>query len=108
MSNVKTSGSATSALKVVVDIETVIEGKSTIRLGDGTVIEGPSKQRFERIVRKELCEGDWLINPATNETHKVVRTVGVGVDLIAITTEKGQVAVTWADVIETLLLVVNE
>jgi hypothetical protein len=86
----------------------VIEGKSTIQLSDGSEVDGPSKQRFERIVKKELREGDWLINPATNETHKVVRTIGVGVDLIAITTEKGQVAVTWADVIETLLLVVNE
>lgn len=107
MSDVKASGSATSAIKVAVDIETTIDGKSTIRLGDGTVIDGPSKQHFERIKKDELREGDWLINPATNETHKVVSLITGVPGLIAITTNQGQVALPLAEAQETLLRVVN-
>lgn len=114
MSDVKASGAATSAIKVAVDIETMIDGKSTIRLDDGTVIDGPTKQNFRRISTEikqglpvGLNEGDWLINPATNETHKIVSVAFGVVGHIAITTKSGQAGHSLEEIAETLLLVVN-
>lgn len=115
MSDIKASGSSASVIKVAVDIETKIEGKSTIQLGDGIVINGPSKQRFVRIPTEiqdgfpiGLHEGDWLINPATNETHQVVSIAFGAVGYVAITTKSGQVARPLKELADTLLLVVNE
>lgn len=105
MSDLKPSGISSSAIKVAVDIETQIGGKSAIRLGDGTMIDGPKQQRFVRFLPGGLKADDWVINPATNEAHKVIRGL---VDDVVIETDGGVAVVPWSEACETLLRVVSE
>ena len=105
MSGVKTDGSHTSTIRVNVDVEASVAGKSTIQLPDGTVVDGPSSQKFVRIDPDELEVGDWLLNPMTNEIHKVLIWED---DLLKITTDDGGTCVLIGAALEILLKVINE
>lgn len=53
-------------------------------------------QQFRRVQRGELSTGDRLLNPGTNEVHKVLDVDDAGA---VITTNLGPIAVPWADLI---------
>ena len=105
MGDPKSSGASTSAIPINIDVDLKVEGKVMVHSPDGETKLGSPSQEFVRIEKGRLAKGDWLINPMTNETHKVLEA---GVGGVSISTEGGGVyAVAWHDVIETLLLVVH-
>lgn len=74
-------------------------------LPNGTKVLGSAQQQFIRIERGRLVKGEWLINPATKESHKVIEPLD---DCVRIGTEGGGIIrADWEDVISTLLLVVD-
>lgn len=103
MVELKPGGTTTSAIKVDVDIDAKIEGHSTYHLSDGDT-DGPSRQEFVRIEHGRLAAGDWLLNPNTKETHKVLSSDD---DDVEIETLAGPVKISWSDAESALLLVLN-
>jgi len=92
-------------MRVDVNVSAEIGGRSTIWLPDGRTIDGPVAQSFVKIEKERIAGGDWLLNPGTNETHKVL---GVTEHEVELSTSDGSVKVPWDEVPEVLLLVINE
>jgi len=55
-----------SSIQVKVEIDVTAGGRSEI---DGK--PGPTGHRFVRITDDNVGRGSWLLNPSTNEVHKV-------------------------------------
>ncbi len=105
MADIKGTPSASgSNIHVTVDVEAGVEGRSVRVLDDGTSIDGPKKQQFVRI--ESLEPGDWLLNPATKEVHKVVEVDDDGT--VVFTGEDGNISVHINELHDLLLKVVGE
>lgn len=101
----KTGGHGAN-IHVDVDLEIEGEGRSTRHKPDGTTEPGPTSQRFVRINNKnDLKVGDWVINPGTNETHKIL---GVGDAHFVLSTKTGPRDALFVRVFNHLLKVVDE
>jgi hypothetical protein len=72
MADMKPRGTSESSIQVAVSVEAAAEGRSKIHSEDGSVSDGPSRNRFVRFTFDTIEIDDWVINPATNESHKVI------------------------------------
>jgi len=88
-------GESNSTFNIPVNV--VVGARGQVQRLDGT---GPSQQ-FLRLRADMDLEGRWLINPCTNELHRVISTGSGGIVIEA----KGHRSVSWLDAMETLLLV---
>ncbi len=105
MAELKSKGASASAIKLDVDVDLKVGGKAMKHLPDGTTEPSAVRQEFIRIEKGRVAKGDWLINPATKESHKVIEPLD---DYVRIGTEGGGIIrADWEDVISTLLLVVD-
>lgn len=104
----RTGSVASGGAAIKVDAEVSIkEARGHMRQHnpDGTVVDSPEKSlvRLHDVdAVKMLGKGCWLLNPNSNELHKVkARTEGG----VLIETDQGDVEVSAQDVIDTLLLI---
>jgi hypothetical protein len=86
-----------------VNVEVKAEAGGRIFDRDGNLLR-TAAQRFERIDVTRLRDGDWLLNPATNESH-VVAGFLVDEPVVLIGTKTGVVAVPIDQLCATLLVV---
>ena len=96
-------GESRSAIRIDMKMSADVSGHSKRETPDG-LVDGPSSQRFVRI-DGSVRAGDWLINPATRETHKVLES---GADSITFQSKDGAVTATVEEVRDVLLRVVDE
>lgn len=97
-------GHGSSTIRLNVDVTAEAGGHSKRHLPDGTVVDGPSRQEFVEIDKDRIASGDWVLNPLTGETHKVLGNDG---DSITLSTTDGSITVPWSDLPDALLLVVD-
>ena len=104
----RTAGVQAGSSVIKVDAEVSIKeagGRLQRHNQDGTVEDAPEKAlvRLHDVdAVKMISEGCWLLNPSSNELHKVKGRTEGG---LVIETNDGDVEVSAQDVMETLLLV---
>jgi len=104
----RTGGVSSGGAAIKVDAEVSIKeagGHMRQHNPDGTIVDSPEKAlvRLHDVdAVKMLAKGCWLLNPSSNELHKVKGRTEGGV---LIETDQGDVEVSAQDVIDTLLLI---
>lgn len=93
--------SGSSNIKVPVDVSVDAKGRA-IRDGD----LAPT-QSFVQVERYNLKPGDWVMNPGTNQLHRVVRVSPLGIVMNVDPTSDEETFAEWDDAVAALWKVVE-